>query len=153
MKKISFLLAIIIVACQPKPAEQVVEKELTDEQLMAKADSLAQKYIITDGHVDLPYRLKESGFDIETDSDEILSVDKGDFDYKRAVEGGLNAPFMSIYIPASLQKTGGAKELADTLINMVESIAEKLPDKFAVAKTAAEVRSNFEAGIISLPMG
>lgn len=153
MKKISFLLAIIIVACQPKPAEQVVEKELTDEQLMAKADSLAQKYIITDGHVDLPYRLKESGFDIETDSDEILSVDKGDFDYKRAVEGGLNAPFMSIYIPASLQKTGGAKELADTLINMVESIAEKFPDKFAVAKTAAEVRSNFEAGIISLPMG
>ncbi|MTI40467.1 dipeptidase [Fulvivirga lutimaris] len=153
MKKISFLLAVIIVACQPKPTEQTVEKELTDEQLMAKADSLAQKFIITDGHVDLPYRLKESGFDIETDSDEILSVEKGDFDFKRAVEGGLNAPFMSIYIPASLQKTGGAKELADTLINMVESIAEKFPDKFAVAKSASEVRTHFEAGIISLPMG
>ena len=153
MKKISFLFAIIVAACQPNQPEQKVEKELTDQQLMKKADSLAQKFIITDGHVDLPYRLKESGFSIETDSDEILTIEKGDFDYKRAVEGGLNAPFMSIYIPAELQKTGGAKELADTLINMVESIAENFPNKFAIAKTASDVRSNFEAGILSLPMG
>ncbi len=143
-----FMLAIV--ACQPKNTE---EKPLTDEQLMEKANALAQKFIITDGHVDLPYRLHESNFNIEDNKDEILNVEKGDFDYTRAVKGGLNAPFMSIYIPSELQITGGAKELADTLISMVNDIANAYPDKFAVAKSAAGVETQFAEGKISLPMG
>jgi membrane dipeptidase len=139
-----------MVACQPKQGE---EKQLTDEELMEKAHTLAQKFIITDGHIDLPYRLHESKFKIETGKEEIIEAEKGDFDYKRAVEGGLNAPFMSIYIPASYQKTGGAKELADSLIAMVNDIANALPDKFAIAKSAAEVEAQFAEGKISLPMG
>ncbi len=141
---------LAIVACQPKKTE---EKPLSDEQLMEKANALAQKYIITDGHIDLPYRLHESNFNIEENKDEILNVEKGDFDYTRAVKGGLNAPFMSIYIPAELQKTGGAKELADTLISMVNDIANAYPDKFAVAKSAGDVEKQFAEGKISLPMG
>ncbi|MDX1629715.1 MAG: dipeptidase [Fulvivirga sp.] len=126
---------------------------LTDNQLKAKADSLAQAFIITDGHVDLPYRLKGSDFDMETEKEQLLSTENGDFDYQRAKAGGLDAPFMSIYIPARYQETGGAKEVADTLINLVESIASTFPDKFALANSPEEVRANFKAGKISLPMG
>ncbi len=81
-----------------------------------------------------------------------METDEGDFDYVRAKEGGLDAPFMSIFIPASYQD-GRAKALADTLIDMVRGIAEAHPDKFAVAVSPAEVEANFKKGIVSLPMG
>lgn len=38
---------------------------LPDDQLKKVADSLAQEFIITDGHVDLPYRLKVKHFKLE----------------------------------------------------------------------------------------
>lgn len=126
----------------------------SDAQLRKIADSLAHKYIITDGHVDLPYRMGVKNFRL---TKEYLGIPveskEGDFDYKRAKKGGLDAPFMSIYIPSSYQETGGAKEFADSLINLVLEIAKANPDKFQVARTPKEVEKNFEKGIISLPMG
>jgi membrane dipeptidase len=83
-----------------------------------------------------------------------IETDKGDFDYVRSKKGGLDAPFMSIYLPAEFQEEPGrSKLLADSLINMVNSIAKAHPDKFAVAYTADEVESQFAKGLISLPMG
>lgn len=126
----------------------------TDESLLKLADKLAHDYIITDGHVDLPYRLRVQNFRLEKEFIGIpIATDEGDFDYVRAKKGGLDAPFMSIYIPASYQKEGGAKELADTLISMVEDIAAAHPDKFGIAFTPADVRQYFEKGMIALPMG
>lgn len=142
------LLLFYLVACTPK------ETPKTDEELKKLASELAHKYIITDGHVDLPYRLITKGFRFEKEFVGIpISSPVGDFDYERAKKGGLDAPFMSIYIPSYLQKTGGAKAYADTLINMVEGITKLHPDKFAFAGTPAEVEANFQKGIISLPMG
>jgi membrane dipeptidase len=126
----------------------------TDDELRKMADQIAHKYIITDGHVDLPYRLKIKHFRLEREYMGIpISTADGDFDYERAKKGGLSVPFMSIYIPSSYQKTGGAKELADSLINMVRGIAAAHPDKFSVVTTAKEANANFKKGIISLPMG
>lgn len=126
---------------------------MNDDQLQTYANELAQKFIITDGHVDLPYRLKESSF--TKDSIAILtSTKKGDFDFDRAKKGGLDAPFMSIYIPARYQQQSDfGKALADSLIDMVTLITQQLPDKFALAKTPAEVEANTKAGKISFPMG
>lgn len=156
MKKLYFLIAsLFLLACgSTKTEEQATEEEApTEAELRAKADSLAHAFIITDGHVDLPYRLKGDDFFAEADKDVLLEAAEGDFDFKRAKEGGLDAPFMSIYIPARYQETGGAKELADSLINMVESITQAYPDKFALANSPEEVEANFEAGKTSLPMG
>lgn len=126
----------------------------SDEELRKLADKLAHKYIITDGHVDLPYRLKVRNFQLTREYLGIpIETEKGDFDYVRAKKGGLDAPFMSIYIPAKYQKEGGAKEVADTLINMVEGIAKAHPDKFAVTTSPKQAKKNFKKGIISLPMG
>lgn len=128
---------------------------MPDEQLRRVADSLAQTYIITDGHVDLPYRLRIKGFRLDREYIGIpISTNEGDFDYERAKKGGLDAPFMSIYIPARQQRLPDmGKALADTLINMVEGIVEAHPDKFALARTPADVESNTAEGKISLPMG
>lgn len=125
-----------------------------DKALAQKADELAHKYIITDGHVDLPYRLKVKNFQLTREYLGIpVETDEGDFDYKRAKKGGLDAPFMSIYIPSSYQISGGAKTLADSLIDMVNGIAEAHPDKFAVVHSPKDAEKAIKAGKIALPMG
>lgn len=131
--------AILLAGCGGAGSE-------TDKNLQ-RAQELAQKYIIVDGHIDVPYRLKDNWQDISK------RTPGGDFDYPRAKEGGLNAPFMSIYIPVRYQKTGGAKAVADSLIDMVRGIASDHPEKFAVATSPGEIRSQFKKGLISLPMG
>ena len=146
---IAFLL--LLASCsEKKPVER-----MNDEQLRAFADELAHKYIIADGHVDLPFRLKIKNFRIEREYMNIpIKSSVGDFDYERAKQGGLDAPFMSIYIPSSNQLLPDkGKALADSLINMVRGIAENIPDKFALANTVADVEKNFKEGRLSLPMG
>jgi len=140
-----FLTLILLVsACENKTPSI---KEMTDEQIKIKANELAHKFLIIDTHVDVPYRLEREWEDISQ------STELGHFDYPRAKDGGLDAPFMSIYIPAKLEKTGGGKELANNLIDMVEGIANENPDKFAVATSVDAVIENFKNGIISFPMG
>ncbi len=121
----------------------------------ALAERLAHRYIIVDGHVDLPYRLKVRNFRLEREYLGIpVQTDEGDFDYVRAKQGGLDAPFMSIYLPSRLQEEPGAsKRLADSLIRMVEGIVQAHPDKFALAYSPAQLRRNFKKGLVSLPMG
>ena len=124
-----------------------------NDTLKAKAEELAQKFIITDGHVDLPYRMEVKGFMLQKKVEDVSIETSGNFDYPKAKEGGLNAPFMSIYIPASYQQTGGAKEFADSLISMTVQVVITYPDKFALARTPEDIQQNFDDGLISLPLG
>lgn len=114
---------------------------------------LTDRAIIVDGHVDLPWRLLKSATpDGAPSEDPSLATAAGDFDWPRAKAGGLDAPFMSIYVASSFEGNG-AKAHADRLIDMVERLARTAPDKFALARSPAEVRTNSAAGLISLPMG
>ncbi len=153
MKHILILLvSLLVISCSvSKNTTKSTTKSPTKEQAIA----LAHKYILTDGHVDLPYRLKIQNFRLEKEYLGIpLETSDGDFDYKRAKEGGLDAPFMSIYLPAGLQaEKGASKLLADSLIMMIEGIADAHPTKFQMAYTAEDCERLFKQGIISLPMG
>ena len=127
--------------------------KMKEKQLLIKSNKLSKKFIIVDGHIDLPYRLKEAGY---LKKNKILDLTKetdGDFDYAKSKRGGLDAPFMSIYIPAEFQKSGGAKKLADSLINLVVKITNSFPTKFALANNPSDIKDNFSKGLISLPMG
>jgi membrane dipeptidase len=118
-----------------------------DPALRRRAEELAQSFMIVDTHVDLPYRLTERP------GDPSERMDGGDFDYPRARAGGLDVPFMSIFVPASHQQDGGAKALADELIDMVEKLADEHPDKFAIVTDVASARRSSEAGLVGLAMG
>lgn len=119
-----------------------------EKDVQKQAETISKKYIIADLHVDVPYRLKEKYEDVSQ------ATESGDFDYPRAVKGGLDAPFMSIYIPASIEAEGGdSTAVANELIDGVEKIVEQSPDKFALAKSPADIKANFKKGLISLPMG
>ncbi|MGM0946449.1 MAG: dipeptidase [Bacteroidota bacterium] len=156
MKKYLSLLLVAGVAFSCETKDQEIDyTQLSDSERLEVATEIAQSTIMVDGHVDLPYRMKVGGFTLQR---EILDVSvrtpDGNFDFPRSREGGLDAPFMSIYIPAGNQAIPGAsKALADSLILMTERLATTFPDKFAMAYSPSDVEVNFQKGVISLPMG
>lgn len=84
-----FLIGLIAVsaACTSKKIDYA---SMPDDKLMRVADSLAQAYILVDGHVDLPYRLRVSHFRLEKEYLGIpIRSEEGDFDYERAKKAGL----------------------------------------------------------------
>ena len=153
LRGLIYLIGILVAFIGCKSSGSI--SNLSDADLKKKADELAQKFIITDGHVDLPYRLKIQNFRLEREYLGIpIETDDGDFDYVRAKEGGLDAPFMSIYLPSQFQsEKGRSKALADSLIRMVKGIAIAHPDKFEVAYTVEDCKRIFDKGVIALPMG
>jgi len=136
-------ISVLAIGCQRNEAPPT-QVEVTPE---VRAAQLAQEILIIDTHIDLPYRLHE------TPQDVAVQTEDGHFDAVRARIGGLDAAFMSIYIPAKLQEEGGGRELADELIDLVEGLQAQAPDTFAVARSVADVRSLFEADIFALPLG
>ena len=115
--------------------------------LTAEAQRIAQQYLLVDTHIDVPYRLQEHWEDVSQ------ATAKGEFDYPRAKKGGLNAPFMSVYIPASYEKTGGGELLANQLIDSMEALVGRAPDKFAMAYRSDDLAAQFKQGKISLALG
>ncbi|MHC4509239.1 MAG: dipeptidase, partial [Planctomycetota bacterium] len=118
-----------------------------NDEVNMNARELAQKCMIIDTHQDVPYRLKKKMEDISQ------RTEHGDFDYPRAKEGGLDAVFMAVYVPPEYEEEGGAYAFANETIDMVESFASTWPDKFIMARSVADIRSQFGAGRISLAMG
>ncbi|MGH7858440.1 MAG: dipeptidase, partial [Candidatus Binatia bacterium] len=113
-------------------------------------DELAQRLLVVDTHIDLPYRLSELG---GSKDDVSRRLRRGDFDAVRAKEGGLDVAWMSIYVPPKYQKGDGAKAYADELIDLVRAIANKHPLLFAVPASADEAEEIASSGRIALAMG
>ncbi len=138
---LSLLMVLTMSACQPTASKKPVMD-------LGEAERISKKYVIADLHVDVPYRLEEQYADVS------MTTEGGDFDYPRAVKGGLDAPFMSIYIPAAIEAAGGdSTAVANKLIDGVEAMVKLSPDKFALAYSTEAVADNFAKGLISLPMG
>jgi membrane dipeptidase len=127
---------VLLVACATAPPD-----------LHQRALNIARDAVIVDTHIDVPYRIEQGGDDVTA------ATATGDFDYPRAHAGGLDVPFMSIFIPADVDAAGGGRALADKLIDAVDAIVARAPDHFARATCVADVRRNVAAGLISLPMG
>jgi len=149
--KIGVIFMAISFACSGEQSKKSQDNEALE--LRERAHRLSKKFIITDGHIDLPYRMANKGFMSRNSVEDVSIETMGDFDYPKAKMGGLDAPFMSIYVPAALQKSGGAKVFADSLIDMVGRLSEAFPNLFASAGTPSEVKENFEKALISLPLG
>ncbi|MFO7567752.1 MAG: dipeptidase [Enhygromyxa sp.] len=132
--------------------DETVADETID--LAARAEALARRFIILDGHIDVPIRVAGALRKGTAAPPVHAHTDEGDFDYERARAGGLDAPFMSIYTPAELESEPGAsKAFAEQSVDFVLGLASDHPDKFALALTPAQVRENFQRGLISLAMG
>ncbi len=119
--------------------------------LKEQSQQIAKQYLITDTHIDVPYRVHNGWVDVAG------ATKGGDFDYPRAVKGGLNLPFMSIYTPASLEVENGpadeSYELANQLIDSVEALVARAPNKFMMVSSVADAEKAMQSGRIGLAMG
>lgn len=143
MIKLSTLVVAISLALT---SQAQAEQTITASE---KAIKLAKDTILIDTHIDVPYRIHKNWVDVTK------ATTDGDFDYPRAVKGGLNAPFMSIYIPAHLEFEGKGKsyQLANQMIDSMEAIAQRAPDKFAIASSSSDIEEQFKQGKLSIAMG
>lgn len=141
-------LALAVGACSA-PSAIVSRPAMPDAAgVSLQAAALAQSALIVDTHIDVPYRLAEAPDDVS------VRTAGGDFDHPRALSGGLDVAFMSIYTSADLQDTPGASAaLADSLIGMVEQLAADHPAKFAVVTSTADVARLRRPGRVLLALG
>tara|TARA_B100001079_G_scaffold6513_1_gene5466 strand:- start:10 stop:1143 length:1134 start_codon:yes stop_codon:yes gene_type:complete len=120
-KLIKVLTAILLLGC-------VNEKDLTP-------DAIAQGSLIIDTHIDVPYKLKMQ-LEYNGSFEDISEKTSLNFDYPKSIKGGLNLPFFSIYLPASTEEEGTSFILANELIDMMDKIIEKNPEKFFFVDTS-----------------
>jgi|TARA_B110000495_G_scaffold47506_1_gene39597 membrane dipeptidase len=142
MKKFS----IISMVCLLTACVHVTPDQAADDVVLTGAE-IADKYLIVDTHIDVPFRLHRKPADVGS------ATESGEFDYPRAKQGGLNVPFMSIYIPASVDAAGGATELADKLIDDVENIVAEHPDKFSLVASTSDAMTTIASGKVGLALG
>ncbi|MCB0280247.1 MAG: dipeptidase [Calditrichaeota bacterium] len=153
MRRVMMIGLLILISSCTKQEEPI--------DLKTKAKELAHKYIMVDGHVDVPYKIIDEWRDIS-----VLDTSKNEpmnYDYVKATEGGLDAPFFSIYVAASYQDkgegsnsdnhTGGAYQRALDLIKITDRIAAEHPDKFGKVTHPDQIRENFKKGIKSYMYG
>jgi membrane dipeptidase len=117
-----------------------------DKALWNRADELAHKYMIVDTHMDAPSQLQKKMEDVSQET-------SGDFDYPRAVTGGLDVAFMAVYVSPKYEEDGVAKAFADETIDLVEGIAKAHSDKFAMAGSPQDAGGQFGKGKVTIVMG
>lgn len=147
MKNFAILVLLLQAAC--------CMAQTSEDRYLRRAHEILKTTPIVDTHVDFPYSLVEHK-EWYTPGYTALALKHpaGNFDYERAIKGGLYGPFMSIYIPASYQdQPGRSRQVADSLIDMVYAVVKDNPGKFALALHADDIEKNFKRGVISLPMG
>lgn len=97
------------------------------------ARGFAQRALIVDTHIDAPSELLAGWHDLGE------RTPTREFDYPRALEGGLDVAFMSIYTSPEEDRIGTARQVADMQIDAVEAMVGRHPDKFALLTSPGDV--------------
>jgi membrane dipeptidase len=100
------------------------------------AAAIHRRAIAIDMHADTPQRMLDEQVDLSQ------RLPDGHFDSVRAREGGLDAQFFSIWVEPQLFGGGGATAMkrADDQIAAVHALAERHPETWQFATTAADIR-------------
>ncbi len=113
----------------------------------AAAVQLARDAIIVDTHIDAPGELQSHWDDLG-----VLTPNK-EFDYPRARQGGLDVAFMSIYTSPTQDEDGSARQVAHQMIDAVEALVQRHPDKFALLRSPGDVERLRAGDRVLLPLG
>jgi membrane dipeptidase len=101
----------------------------------------------SDTHIDAPGVLMERWMDLGVDA-------KGrEFDYPKARAGGLDIAFMSIYTSPREDDGGTAWQIANQMIDAVEALVQRHPDKFALLRSPRDAERLQAGGRVLLPLG
>src|SRR3954469_21317878 len=135
MRHFSYALAVLALATTARA-----------DDFAARAKKLHADAIVVDTHMDAPDALATKWADVGTRG----ATDH--FDIPRAKEGGLTAPFFSIYVAASYADKGAARRALD-LIDLTHRVVDGHPADMVMANTAADIRAAKKAGKLAILMG
>ena len=76
-----------------------------------------------------------------------------EFDYPKARTGGLDVAFMSIYTSPRQDAEGTAWQAANEMIDAVEALAQRHPDRFALLRSPGDVERLRAGDRVLLPLG
>ncbi len=115
------------------------------DAIAARARQLHASALVVDTHIDIPNILDRRW-------DFAVRQRTGHVDLPRIKEGGLDALFMSIYMPGTVT---GPRAVSDSLelIGAVLRLADRLPRDVAICRTAEEVRRANRDGKTALLLG
>ena len=130
----------------------LILQSCSESKISLNADEIAQDSLILDSHIDVPYRLWSQHLE-GLEIDDISGPTNGDFDFIRARKGGLNVPFFSIYLPASTEEDGTSHKMANDLIDMIEDIVTRYPEKFVLIKSVDDLSSLTNKNIVGIALG
>lgn len=113
----------------------------------AAARALAQDAVLVDTHIDAPSELLARWQDLGK-----VSPDR-EFDHAKARAGGLDVAFMSIYTSPEQDADGSAWAVANQMIDAVEALVQRHPDKFALLRSPRDIERLVAEGKVLLPLG
>jgi membrane dipeptidase len=111
------------------------------------AQRLAQEAVIVDTHIDAPGILTDKWADLAVEAKD------REFDYPKARAGGLDVAFMSIFTSHGQDQAGSAWQIANTMIDGIEALAARHPDKFAILTSPRDAERLLQGGRVLLPLG
>ncbi len=124
----------------PTPAATAALPAPSDAELHRRA-------IVIDTHADTTQAFTYFGMDLARAQPDL------DLDLPKVAAGGLDAEFFSIFVFPKAFKPAEYYTEALRQIGAVERVARANPQRMRVARTAAEVRANAAAGILSALIG
>ena len=144
------LLILMFAACKSdQKMNQNNQSSSSTETTNNNPISIHQRAIAIDMHADTAQRLLDENVDLQQE------LSDGHFDAVRAKAGGLDAQFFSIWVEPQLFGATGARAMkrADDQIAAVRALAEKHPETWALATSAADIRAAVNNGKIAALMG
>ena len=138
-------------------ATVAVDAQAAAPQPSARDSALARRVLratpLTDGHNDLPWRIREDTLrprDVE--AYDLRRRTPGHTDLERLRRGMVGAQFWSVYIPGEIRDSGYARVQLEQ-IDIALRVIDKYPDALELATTEAEVRRAFRQGRIGSLLG
>jgi membrane dipeptidase len=123
-----------------------VERTATEIR-MDRARVLADSLLVLDSHLDIPYRLTTRMADISG------RTRTTDFDYVKAMEGGLDVAVCAVYTPQRIEGAGSPKDFALHQIAFTEGLTKLWPDKFRMVSTVGQIRAGAGRGQVLFALG
>src|SRR5687767_10041145 len=105
------------------------------DDISERAKKLHGDAIIVDTHLDAPMQLADKWAELATRGA------TSHFDLPRAKEGGLTAPFFSIFVSPLYAMTGGSARRALELIDITRRTIDANPKDMVLATTGDDIRA------------
>src|SRR5262245_50488538 len=143
------LLLTFSAACRDNKMNQNNQTSSINANAAGDPMSIHQRAITIDMHADTVQRVLDEHVDLQQE------LSDGHFDAVRAKAGHLDAQFFSIWVEPQLFGGGGARAMkrADDQIAAVRALAEKHPETWLLATSAADIRRAAQEGKIAALLG